>query len=191
VASRWASTRATRPIRAVSWADALTGCCCSTRRPRSRCARASLGRTTGSATHHSHPCSRRFPARPSSSTAQHRRKTPPSPPPARSFGLPMASCCLPNSTASSPPTHPPTLAPAPCDIRGESRPIAVCQLWVIRVGSICSAGRTMSASRKSGQIGRRLANSALCQKRTSSLLFDHLNCTVSAEQPVPAAGAGD
>jgi len=41
------STRATRPTPAASWAGASIACCCSTPRPRSPCARAWPGRTTG------------------------------------------------------------------------------------------------------------------------------------------------
>jgi hypothetical protein len=56
------------------------------------------------------------------STARRRRRTPRSPPPAPSFGLPTASCCLRNSTASSRAIPRPTPAPARPDIRGRQRP---------------------------------------------------------------------
>ena len=111
--------RAARAIPAANWAGASTACCCSTPRPRLPCARVSPGRTTGSAIPRSPPYSRRFRARASSSTARRRRRIPRSPPLAPNIASPTASCCSPNSTASSRPTPPPTPAPAPCDIRGD------------------------------------------------------------------------
>jgi len=82
--------------------------------------------------------------------APHLLRTPHSPPLVPSFVLLMVSRCSPNSTASSPLIPPSTPAPAPCGIRGNSRPIGhdfghcctagfrsgLCLLWVIRVGSI-------------------------------------------------------
>jgi YVTN family beta-propeller protein/autotransporter-associated beta strand protein len=140
---RSALIHATRPTPAASWAGASTGCCCSTPRPHSPCARAWPGRTTGSAIPRSPRCSRRFPARASSSTARRRRRIPRSPPPAPSFASPTASCCSPNSTASSPPTPRPTPAPAPCDTRGRQR------AFLGRARPDGGAGELFFAARKS------------------------------------------
>jgi hypothetical protein len=76
-----------------------------------------------SAIRRSPPCSRRFPTRTSSSAARRRRKIPRSPQPVPSFASRTASRSSPSSMANLPRTPPPTQAPAPCDIRGRSRPI--------------------------------------------------------------------
>ena len=66
------------------------------------------------------PCSRRFRARASSSTARRRRRTPRSHRPAPSFASPTASRSSASSTASSPAAPRPTPAPARCDTRGDA-----------------------------------------------------------------------
>ena len=81
---------------------------------------ARLGARLGERSDARPPCSRRFRARASSSTARRRRRTPRSPRPAPSFASPTASRSSASSTASSPAAHPPMPERGPCDIRGEA-----------------------------------------------------------------------
>ena len=108
------------PTPGASSARASTGCWRSIPTPCWRCAaRRRLGARLGERSDARTPCSRRFRARASSSTARRRRRTPRWPRPAPSFASPTASRCSPSSTASSPRTPRPTPAPAPCDTRGD------------------------------------------------------------------------